>query len=33
MVPILLGKIIGGSSIVAAIAHAEYIGSGEGEGA
>ncbi|MDQ3415074.1 MAG: formate/nitrite transporter family protein [Verrucomicrobiota bacterium] len=31
MVPILIGNIIGGSSIVAAIAHAEYIGSGEGE--
>ncbi len=30
--PILLGNIIGGSSIVAAIAHAEYIGSGESEG-
>jgi formate-nitrite transporter family protein len=27
MVPILIGNIIGGSSIVAAIAHAEYIGS------
>ena len=33
MVPILIGNIIGGSSIVAAIAHAEYIGSGEGEDA
>jgi formate-nitrite transporter family protein len=32
MVPILIGNIIGGSSIVAAIAHAEYIGGGEGEG-
>lgn len=31
--PILLGNIIGGSSIVAAIAHAEYISSGESEGA
>ncbi len=31
MVPILIGNIIGGSSIVAAIAHAEYIGSGNGE--
>lgn len=31
--PILLGNIIGGSSIVAAIAHAEYISSGAGEGA
>ncbi|MGI8955300.1 MAG: formate/nitrite transporter family protein [Chthoniobacterales bacterium] len=31
MVPILIGNIIGGSSIVAAIAHAEYIGSGEGK--
>ncbi len=31
MIPILIGNIIGGSSIVAAIAHAEYIGSGEGE--
>ena len=30
MVPILIGNIIGGSSIVAAIAHAEYVGSGEG---
>ena len=28
----LIGNIIGGSSIVAAIAHAGYIGSGEGEG-
>jgi len=27
MLPVLLGNIIGGSSIVAAIAHAEYIGS------
>ena len=33
MLPILIGNIIGGSSIVAAIAHAEYIGGGEGEGA
>jgi formate/nitrite transporter FocA (FNT family) len=33
MVPILIGNIIGGSSIVATIAHAEYIGSGDGEGA
>lgn len=32
MVPILIGNIIGGSSIVAAIAHAEYIASDEGEG-
>lgn len=32
MVPILIGNIIGGSSIVAAIAHAEYVGSGENEG-
>ncbi len=32
MVPILIGNIIGGSSIVATIAHAQYIGSGEGEG-
>ncbi len=31
MVPILIGNIIGGSSIVAAIAHAEYVGSGEGD--
>ena len=31
MVPILIGNIIGGSSIVAAIAHAEYIGGGEGK--
>jgi formate-nitrite transporter family protein len=31
--PILLGNIIGGSSIVAAIAHAEHISSGESEGA
>lgn len=30
MFPILLGNIIGGSSIVAAIAHAQYIGSEEG---
>lgn len=33
MVPILIGNIIGGSSIVATIAHAEYIGSGDREGA
>jgi formate/nitrite transporter FocA (FNT family) len=33
MVPILIGNIIGGSSIVAAIAHAEYIGSGDRDGA
>ena len=32
MVPILIGNIIGGSSIVATIAHAQYIGSGDGEG-
>lgn len=32
MVPILIGNIIGGSSIVATIAHAQYISSGEGEG-
>ncbi len=31
MLPILIGNIVGGSSIVAAIAHAEYIGSGEGK--
>ena len=31
MVPILIGNIIGGSSIVAAIAHAEYVGSGQGK--
>jgi len=30
MAPILIGNIIGGSSIVAAIAHAEHIASGEG---
>jgi formate/nitrite transporter FocA (FNT family) len=29
MAPILIGNIIGGSTIVATIAHAEYIGSGE----
>ena len=33
MFPILLGNILGGSSIVAAIAHAQYIGGGEGKGA
>ena len=32
MVPILIGNIIGGSSIVATIAHAQYVGSGDGEG-
>jgi formate-nitrite transporter family protein len=31
MFPVLLGNIIGGSSIVAAIAHAQYIGGGEGK--
>ncbi|MGI8889408.1 MAG: formate/nitrite transporter family protein [Chthoniobacterales bacterium] len=31
MIPILLGNVIGGSSIVAAIAHAQYIGGGEGK--
>ncbi len=31
MLPVLLGNIIGGSSIVAAIAHAQYIGGGEGK--
>ena len=31
MVPILIGNIIGGSSIVAAIAHAEYVSGEEGE--
>jgi formate/nitrite transporter FocA (FNT family) len=31
MVPVLLGNVIGGSSIVAAIAHAQYIGGGEGK--
>ena len=31
--PILIGNIIGGSSIVAAIAHAEYIASGGEEAA
>lgn len=31
MVPILLGNIIGGSSIVATIAHAQYVGSGDGK--
>ncbi|MEO7167844.1 MAG: formate/nitrite transporter family protein [Chthoniobacterales bacterium] len=29
MVPILIGNIIGGSSIVATIAHAQYVGSGD----
>ncbi len=33
MVPVLLGNIIGGSTIVAAIAHAQYIGGGEGKAA
>ncbi len=31
MVPVLIGNIIGGSSIVATIAHAQYIGGGEGK--
>ncbi|MGH8094865.1 MAG: hypothetical protein ACREIF_15560 [Chthoniobacterales bacterium] len=31
MFPVLLGNIIGGSSIVAAIAHAQYVGGGEGK--
>lgn len=31
IVPILIGNIIGGSSIVAAIAHAEHIASGDGD--
>ncbi len=31
MVPILIGNIIGGSSIVATIAHAQYVGSGDGD--
>ncbi len=31
MFPILLGNILGGSSIVATIAHAQYIGGGEGK--
>lgn len=31
--PVLIGNIIGGSSIVAAIAHAQYIGGGEGKAA
>lgn len=31
MGPVLIGNIIGGSSIVAAIAHAQYIGGGEGK--
>jgi len=31
MFPVLLGNIVGGSSIVAAIAHAQYIGGGEGK--
>ncbi len=31
MAPVLIGNIIGGSSIVAAIAHAQYIGGGEGK--
>lgn len=30
MIPVLLGNVIGGSSIVATIAHAQYIGGGEG---
>ncbi len=33
MFPVLLGNIIGGSSIVATIAHAQYIGGGEGKAA
>lgn len=33
MVPVLLGNIIGGSSIVATIAHAQYIRGGEGKAA
>jgi formate/nitrite transporter FocA (FNT family) len=33
MFPVLLGNVIGGSSIVAAIAHAQYIGGGEGKSA
>ncbi len=32
MVPVLLGNVIGGSTIVATIAHAQYIGGGEGTG-
>ena len=31
LVPVLLGNVIGGSSIVATIAHAQYIGGGEGK--
>jgi formate/nitrite transporter FocA (FNT family) len=31
MIPVLIGNIIGGSSIVATIAHAQYIGGGEGK--
>ncbi|CAN5554584.1 formate/nitrite transporter family protein [soil metagenome] len=31
MFPVLLGNVIGGSSIVATIAHAQYIGGGEGK--
>ena len=30
MFPVLLGNVIGGTSIVAAIAHAQYVGDGEG---
>ncbi len=33
MVPVLIGNVIGGSSIVATIAHAQYIGGGEGKAA
>jgi formate/nitrite transporter FocA (FNT family) len=33
MFPILIGNIIGGSSIVAAISDAQYIGGGEGKAA
>ena len=33
MVPVTLGNVIGGSTIVATIAHAQYIGGGEGKAA
>ncbi len=33
MTPVLIGNIVGGTSIVAAIAHAQYIGGGEGKAA
>ena len=31
MFPVLLGNVIGGTSIVAAIAHAQYVGGSEGK--